>query len=152
MGFFLGRASPAIHDVTLSRDRLRELARRVAVLLEVAAADWDYLYTQPSQLTKIVPHRCEIELTLGRRIGKNGHQIPVTVRAVRLPGAAAEQPDLLRLEHLDDALDDSWRDGYGYHISEASEVGNGGQGARSRRRWREGAADPGRSISWTPKR
>jgi hypothetical protein len=44
-----------------------------------------------------------------------------------LPGAAAEQPDLLRLEHLDDALDDSWRDGYGYHTCEASEFRNGGQ-------------------------
>jgi hypothetical protein len=108
-------SSASIHDVTLSRDRLRELPGRVAVLLEVGAADWDYLYTQPSQLTKIAPHCCEIELTLGRRIGKNGHQIPVTVWAVRLPGAAAEQPDLLRLEHLDDALDDARWDGYGYH-------------------------------------
>src|SRR6185436_9669817 len=106
MGFFLRGASPSIHDVTLSRDRLCELARRVAVLLEVAAANRDHLYAQPSQLTKVAPHRCEIELTLGRGIGKNSHQIPVAVGAVSLPGAAAEQPDLLRLEHLDDALDD----------------------------------------------
>src|SRR5262245_34738189 len=100
MGFFLGRASPSIHDVTLSRDRFCERPRRVAVLLEVAAADRDYLYAQPSQLTKISPNRCEIKLTLRRSIGKNRHQIPVAVRAVSSPGAAAEQPDLLRLEHF----------------------------------------------------
>src|SRR5689334_11788937 len=115
MDFFLGRASPSIHDVTLARDRLRELPRSVAVLLEVAAADWDYLYTQPSQLTKIAPHRCEIELTLRRSIGKNRHQIPVVVRAVSSTGAAAEQPDFLGLEHFDDAPYDARWDGYGCH-------------------------------------
>jgi hypothetical protein len=64
MGFFLRRASPSIYDVTLSRDRLGELPRRVAVLLELAAADRDYLYAQPSQLTKIAPHCGDIELSL----------------------------------------------------------------------------------------
>ena len=115
MGFFLRRASPSIHDVTFSRDRLCELPRRVPVLLEIAAADRDHLYAQPSQLAKIVPHGCEIELTLRRSIGKDRHQIPVAIRAVSSPGAAAEQPDLLGLEHFDDALDDSGWDGYGCH-------------------------------------
>ena len=63
------------------------------VLLEVAAADWDYPYAQPSQLTKIAPHCGEVELTLRRSIGKNCHQIPVALRAMRSPGAAAEQSD-----------------------------------------------------------
>src|SRR6185436_19477474 len=101
--------------------------RGMAVFLEVAATNRDYLYSQPSQLTKVAPHRCEIELTLGRGIGKNGHQIPVTVRTVSSPGAAAEQPDLLGLEHFDDALDDARWDGYGYHRCGASEFWNGGQ-------------------------
>jgi hypothetical protein len=107
--------------VTLPRDRFGEFTGCVSILFEVAAAHRDHFHAQPAQLAQIAPHGGEIELTIGGGIWKHRHQIPVAIRAVGLQGAAAEQPDLFRIEYLDDALDDARWDSRDDHTCKGSE-------------------------------
>src|SRR5262245_26174764 len=100
----------------------------MSIFLKVATTHRDHFHAQPAQLAQIAPHGGEIELAIRGGVRKNSHQVPIAIRTVSLASAAAEQPDLLRIEHLDDALDDSWRDGRGDHGWKPSEFEWTGQG------------------------
>lgn len=115
------RESASIHDETLPRDSFGELAWNVSVFLEVAAADRDHLDALPAELAQITPYRSEVELAVGRGVREDRQQIPVAVGAMGLSRPAAEQPDLFRVEHLDDPLDDAWRYCDGDHACKGTE-------------------------------
>src|SRR4051812_26577807 len=104
------RRSSSIDDVTFARDCFGKLTKRLPVLLEVVPANRKHLDTQAAQVAELVPDRREIQLEVWRSIRQDGHQVPVTVGAMRAPSTATEQPNLVGIEHLDDALDDSRRD------------------------------------------
>lgn len=112
---FFRFASASINQAALARDGFGELAGDVPIFFEVAAPDREDLDAKAAQLAEGTPDRGDIEPLLGSRVGEDGHEVPVAVGAVRLAGAAAKEPHLLGLEHLDDAIDDAGRNGCGGH-------------------------------------
>ena len=133
---FFRLASASIDATTLARDGFGKLTGDVAVFFEVASPDRKDLDTEAAQLAEGAPHRGDVKLSVRRRVWEDGHEVPVAVRTVGLSGSAAEHPDLLGIEHLDDAVDDVRRNGCSSHaeivLVEAAGVEGSGMDARIR--------------------
>jgi hypothetical protein len=91
-------------EAPFASDCFGKLAENLAVLVEVTASHWENVDPQPAEVPQAWPKLFKVNPLVACGVREHRHYVPVTVGAMRLSRPTTEEPYLLGLENLEDAV------------------------------------------------